>query len=496
MSGGLGDDLYVIGAGDTVLENAGQGTDTIQSALSVTLAANVENLLLTGNTAVNGAGNALNNVLNGSQNTAANVLSGGLGDDTYILGVGDTVVENAGEGTDTVQSSITYTLGDNLENLTFTNGVFSQVTGIGNALDNHLTVGAGGGYLSGGDGNDTLDARASLNWSVLHGGAGNDVLLSRGGYLDGEDGDDTLIGGDGYAELHGGAGNDVLMGGSQFNDLYGGDGNDTLTAGAGGGKLRGEAGNDVLDGGTGTNWVYLYGGLDNDTLILRLSGYLNGGAGDDVLIAGGGYAILDGGDGADTLTGGAQYTDMTGGAGNDTLTAGAGGGILRGGLDDDHLLGNAGADVLNGGQGADWLAGAGGNDSLNGGTGNDTYVFNRNDGQDAITDNDPTAGNRDVVGLGVSALDVVFTHSGSNLVMSLHGGSDTLTVQNFYGGSQYQTEVLQTADGQQLLNTQVDQLIQAMASFSASHGGISWDQAITQNPNEVQAVLTAHWQAA
>ena len=74
-----------------------------------TLGANIENLTLTGTTAINGTGNRLDNILIG--NSGANLLTGGAGNDTYVVGIGDSIVENAGSGTDTVQSSVTWTLG-------------------------------------------------------------------------------------------------------------------------------------------------------------------------------------------------------------------------------------------------------------------------------------------------------------------------------------------------------------------------------------------------
>ena len=97
-------------------------------------------------------------------------------------------------------------------------------------------------------------------------------------------------------------------------------------------------------------------------------------------------------------------------------------------------------------------------------------------------------------GEGIAQLDIMLARDGDNLLISEHGTMDSVTVENWYSSSEYQVEEIVLNDGTNLLNTQVDLLIQAMATFSANHGGISWDQAIIQNPNEVQAVLTAYWQ--
>ncbi|MCW5737943.1 MAG: FG-GAP repeat protein [Enhydrobacter sp.] len=160
LAGGDGDDTYAVGAGDTVIENDDEGTDTVRSKISHALASNVENLILKGAAAIDGTGNELANVLTG--NNAANVLSGGDGNDTYVVGAGDTTIENDGEGSDTVLSSVDHTLAANVENLTLTG---SALAGTGNALANVLTGNGKANVLSGGDGNDRLV-----------GGAGSDTL--------------------------------------------------------------------------------------------------------------------------------------------------------------------------------------------------------------------------------------------------------------------------------------------------------------------------------
>ncbi|MDB5364918.1 MAG: Hemolysin-type calcium binding domain protein [Rhodospirillales bacterium] len=164
LTGGAGNDTYFVqNTGDTVVETAGQGTDLVNSSVSFTLSANVENLTLTGNGNINGTGNTLDNTLTG--NSGNNKLTGGAGNDTYFVqNTGDTAVENAGEGTDTVNSSVTFTLGANVENLTLTGS--AGINGTGNGLDNtikgntgnnNLNGGAGADRLSGGGGNDTFD---------------------------------------------------------------------------------------------------------------------------------------------------------------------------------------------------------------------------------------------------------------------------------------------------------------------------------------------------
>jgi Ca2+-binding RTX toxin-like protein len=384
MRGGLGNDTYVVdNTGDVVTENANEGTDTVQSSLTYTLGANVENLTLTGTAALNGTGNALENVLlgNSGNNTLTggagndrleggagnDTLVGGTGNDTYVVAqAGDIVTENANEGTDTVESSITYTLGSNVENLTLTGT--ANINGTGSSANNMLLGNSGNNALDGGSGNDTVD-----------GGAGKDT--AQGG-----SGDDTVLGG---------------------------------------------LGDDVLSGGSGSD-------------------------------------VLDGGDGTDTLDGGSENDLLRGGAGNDTLS---------------------------GGSGADQFTGGTGNDALTGGTGNDLYNFARGDGQDTLADADTTTGNQDklLFGTTINPLDLVLSRQVNDLRIAIHGTTDQIMIQNWYSApTTAQVETVQAGNGQTLLNTQVDQLIQAMAAFS-QQSGLTWDQAIDQRPQDVQNVLAASW---
>jgi Ca2+-binding RTX toxin-like protein len=185
MIGGIGDDVYYVdNISDRVVENAGQGTDTVESSINFSLAAlvNVENLTLTG-AAINGTGNALNNIMIGNGNanllnggagndtlnggTGADSMIGGLGNDVYhVDNIGDKAVENLGQGTDTIESSINFSLAAlvNVENLTLTG---AAINGTGNALNNIIIGNDNANLLNGGAGNDTLT-----------GGAGNDVFAT------------------------------------------------------------------------------------------------------------------------------------------------------------------------------------------------------------------------------------------------------------------------------------------------------------------------------
>ncbi|NUB11172.1 hypothetical protein FW320_34185, partial [Azospirillum sp. Vi22] len=269
LSGGAGDDLYIVdNTGVVLVEQAGQGVDTVRSSLTYTLKTDFENLTLTGASAINGTGNATANLLIG--NAAANVLTGldgddtldggsgadtlvgGVGDDLYIVDdSGDQVIELVSQGTDTVIASVSYSLGDGVENLILSGT--AAINGIGNAGNNILIGNGSSNRLDGAAGNDTLIGGSGAD--QLIGGIGTDtadysasttgvaVNLATGVGAGGDAEGDALSG---IEDLIGSAHNDRLTGDGADNVLIGGDGDDVLDGGGGNDTLSGGAGVDVV----------------------------------------------------------------------------------------------------------------------------------------------------------------------------------------------------------------------------------------------------------
>lgn len=193
LAGGLGDDSYYIdNFADTLDEGNGGGTDTVYSTITHTLTDTFENLTLIGGGSINGTGNQKDNVLKGNAENnqliglagndtldggvGSDYLVGGTGDDSYFVdNINDRVTENAGEGTDTVYSSISYALGNTLENLTLIGA--TNVNASGNTGNNVLTGNSGKNLLDGGAGDDTLDGGNGDD--TLVGGNGNDTYRFR-----------------------------------------------------------------------------------------------------------------------------------------------------------------------------------------------------------------------------------------------------------------------------------------------------------------------------
>jgi Ca2+-binding RTX toxin-like protein len=526
MIGGLGDDLFVLDTlADIVTENATEGSDTVRIAYNVAVATTIdlnsayggtiENVQVAGTGLFNLTGNAEHNSLtgNGSKNTligglgndtldgglGVDSMTGGLGDDTYVVdNLGDQVAELDNEGIDTLRINRSV----NLE-LTFTeieNAVLTSTAALnatGNGDDNHLTGNSAANSLNGSEGldtlvglagNDTLDG--GLGDDLLQGGVGNDtyVVDSAGDSVTEETagGVDlvrstagtftlsdhvenlTLILGAGNIDGTGNALNNVLTGNSDDNQLLGEAGHD---------RLVGNAGKDLLDGGLGNDTMI--GGLGDDDYVVNVATdvvteALNGGT--DRVFASLHYTL-----GANvekmTLTGLANLN-------------GTGNGLAN------ELEGNDGNNILTGGLGGDTLQGGLGNDTLNGGLGNDTFRFALGDGQDLVQDSSGI--DDDVLFQGaINPLDLIITRLTNDLRISIEGTTDQITIQNWYTNVANRTETIQAGNGEVLLSTQVETLIQAMATFTTTTG-LSWDAVAAGGGNptqqaEYQAIIAANW---
>jgi Ca2+-binding RTX toxin-like protein len=358
MAGGDGDDTYYVdNAGDTVVENAGEGTDTVISSVNYTLGANVENLTLTGYF-MTGTGNDLDNVLTSTNTYAynsdvlnggagADTMSGGTGDDTYYVdNAGDVVIEGTGtySGTDTVISTVSYTLGANVENLTLAG---SGLVGTGNALNNTYTINNSGNSIveAAGGGIDTvvssvnytLDANVenltlagtglvgtgnaldntyvinnSSNAIVEAANGGTDTVISSVNYTLGANVENLTL--TGYFMT--GTGNDldnVLTSTNTYaynsDVLNGGAGADTMSGGTGDDTYYVDNAGDVVIEGTGT-----YSGTD--TVISTVS-YTLGANVENLTLVGSDNVNGTGNAAANTLVGNAGNNVLTGGAGND-----------------------------------------------------------------------------------------------------------------------------------------------------------------------------------
>jgi serralysin len=213
LYGGVGNDTYYLSNTTSyAYENAGQGTDRVFASVSATLRANIENLTLTGTSNLVGKGNELANVISGNSgnnalygfagvdklvgNDGNDTLDGGTGNDRmiggngddryYVDSYGDRVVENSGEGTDSVFSTANFRLSANVEKLTLTGG--ADLWAYGSADANTLTGNAGANKLYGMGGNDVINGGAGNDWieggtgkDTVTGGAGSDSFVFRDG---------------------------------------------------------------------------------------------------------------------------------------------------------------------------------------------------------------------------------------------------------------------------------------------------------------------------
>jgi trimeric autotransporter adhesin len=427
MKGGRGNDTYrVDNASDLIIEDANQDIDTVIAnfnAFSYALGSNLENLILEG-TITQGIGNTLKNTITGNQ--LDNLLDGGGGEDvmrgkdgndTYIVdNSNDSIFEVAGEGFDTVRSSASYKLSDNIENGEL-NGTAVSLTGnrsanllIGNNVANQIDGGTGVDTMRGGFGNDTYFVDTANDQVVELLRQGIDKVVSKASSytisanvenleLSSNSGTgpivETGVGNALNNEITGNNIGNVLDGGGGADTMIGGRGDDTYIV-----DNAGDVVTEIANQGTDT----IQASLSNFSLLNlvnvenltftgqgnstgqgnNLNNRIRGAIGNDTLFGLDGQDVIDGGVGNDVLDGGFEADSLNGGDGNDSLDGGFGNDSLNGGDQNDILIGGLGNDVLTGGIGNDQLTGVsstglnkgrGEIDRLTGGEGADTFFF-------------------------------------------------------------------------------------------------------------------------
>jgi Ca2+-binding RTX toxin-like protein len=382
MVGGTGNDTYTVdNTLDVIIENPGEGTDLVLAAATYTLPANVENLTLTGATAINGTGNALGNVITG--NSGNNILAG--------LGGADTI--DGGAGLDTV----TYAASPSAVNISLAAGTASGGDADGDVLVNIENV-------TGSNFDDTIEGDGGNN--VLSGGAGIDTLT----YAHATAGVSISLA-LGTAQNTGGAGIDTV---SLFENLTGSAFNDTLIGSSGANVLTGGTGDDSLNGGAGA-----------DTMV--------GGAGDDTYVVDNALDVIveNPGEGTDLVLAAASYT-LSANIENLTLTGTA---AING-------TGNAANNVITGNSGNNILAGLGGADTLTGGGGLDTASYAASPSgvtillaTGVVTGGDATGDVlNNIENITGSAFDDTIEGDSGNNVLSGGAGIDTLTYADATAG--------------------------------------------------------------
>jgi Ca2+-binding RTX toxin-like protein len=442
LIGGAGNDSYFNDGSDLIIENAGEGNaDYVESATTYTLAANLEVLRLTGSDTISGIGNAGNNTISG--NASANSLNGGAGNDSLIGGAGndtyfvdsssDVIVEAANEGTDLVISTVSHSLGNNLENLTYAG--LTRASLLGNNLDNIINGSSGGiNTLEGGTGNDTLivhgrrigniDGGADTDWLRLTG----DLLAFRNpSFTNIEVLDLSLLSGSASVTLDSAAAGLGTLVASSFNDTIDASAYTAsilIDASAGSGsRLIGATGvglvNTLIGGANGGNEFVLdaigtnslvggFGGLD--TLTLTNGGVLLDSA--FTPISGIGILKLEGS--ANTFTLGANALI----AGIRTLVGGEGNDLGTGNSINTSAYGSAG--VLFQVTDQDYLANI---TTLVGGTGVDTLKFSR----DGVSVTDENVDN-------LTDIDVIQTANGTNRFL-MHDAFYLAGIDSIIGGT-------------------------------------------------------------
>ncbi len=469
MIGGTGNDTYVVeNMDDAITENASEGIDEVQSSLSYTLGANIENLFLTGNDAVNGSGNELDNVLIG--NSADNVVSGGAGNDTIAGGTGndtlygeagdDTYIYNIGDGLDHIHDSAgndTLTMGEGLD---FDHTVIRLDSSNVHLrlLDSEYNETSQGVYITRNyDGSISVETISFVNGDsydmsqlvvdeeTTYGSDISDIIITGRN-------DDTVYASNGSDFVRAGTGNDTVYGGNDADVLFGDGGNDALYGEGSADVLYGGNGNDLLDGGA--SFDLMIGGHGNDTYVVDNSF--------DVIVE-----FAD--EGIDNVKSSVSRTlgsyvenlELTGSANiNGT-----------GNRLDNVIIGNSGINTLTGNDGNDTLDGRGGNDTLIGGNGSDIYIFRRNDGIDTVNETAGVIGDTDMVKMtgGITRTEPVIVKQNNDLYLFIDSSNYTKITNQFYRPD-YGVEKLEVTDGCYVTRSDIENIVETMSAINNDAG--------------------------
>lgn len=498
MEGGIGDDTYIVNSvNDVILEHADEGHDTVYSSVNYLLNADIEDLHLLQGFDINGTGNSRDNLIvgNGSDNiidgvTGADTMIGGSGDDTYYVDdAGDAVVEYAGEGIDTIQSKISATLGDHIENLNLldcskperglVNGRAVLVYGFpkANELD----------YMQGDaipefKGTCALTSIANLlvqaNTPTTEGEVVQRAIDNRWAVTDAAL-DDYQRGGSNYQQQQDlldsyGMRNAVLSGYNEHavaNLVHSGRG---LLIGLNAGKLWDDA--RYLDDG-GVNHVVTVTGVAYAEDNGKLMGFYIADSGRQRVSDMTRFVSIEAFSSAAAVPNAYSIYTIEAIKVRDEDINGAGNAL------DNLLIGNRGNNVLDGGAGSDTLYGGAGNDVLIGGSGADTYVFNRGDGSDLIREFAVEGDQQDFVrfGQGISHEELWFRRVAESLEVSVLGSTDSLLFEGWYSNPSRRIGQFQTGDGLKLAGGDVEAMVSAMETYRAISAGIAPPGALQQS---------------
>jgi Ca2+-binding RTX toxin-like protein len=508
MRGGTGTDYIYYDAADLVTDG-GTGTDILMlKAGSPSLTINLSNTAnqVSGSNVVTGfeyvhAVDMTNGVI-ATGDANVNIFNMGSGDDTIDGGAGaDQLLGNGGN------DRIVYDPNDTVSSGGAGNDTLVVNQGAALSLDLRNTADqvTGGGTTTGFENVDGSGSTAALTLigdagnTILRGGLGADVISDAGG-------DDTIDGGAGADSLYGNGGNDTMTYDAADIATDGSVGNDTLVVSQAIGTTinLSTTSDQVVGGGTTTGFENINGTGSSAALTLTgdaSANILRGGSGNDRITYDAADFVEDGAAGRDwlvinsatALTVDLRLADQISGdvgltSNFENLDANTSTGAIT-------VTGDASDNFFNTGAGNDTLTGGAGYDFLAGSAGSDTYFFARGDGADVVAEYNPLGVDKNILSFltGINYDQFWFKQESNNLEIDIIGTTDKVTVGNWYIDPLQQVQSIR-AGGLELVNTDVINLVNAMASMAPPGAGqttLSTAQHAALDP-----VIAANWHAA